>query len=1011
MLKLLMTEEDAKFKIVLPWLRERGVRLDELTFETTFRVQVGRRAVEVGSAAKRTGEAASGRLDVLVSRAGLNLLLVEVKQPGSELTDGDRDQAVSYARLVHPIAPLALVTNGEVYRLFDTLSKNEVAHDTPIRDGLSVSLPSSTRDEAVEIFLGLSRANLTTFCEAQLAEQLRPLVGSASDLSKVFVRELHVERRELHAHVDRFLRESDATAFVLLGESGAGKTSSMCQLVQDLSKRGQPVLFFRGLTIGARLLDAVADEFEWTFGEHQRPFELIKRIRAISPQAPLLIAVDAIEEWDYTERVPDLLSVLRHLSRRPCKLLLSCKTGSWDPFVNRKGDPTGLADYIFLPDNNTQSKSLSGYVLPPMSDTEFHWAVMNYRRVFDFHGVFDENAINEARRNPYLLRVFFDAAHNHKLPNLALTSRELLDAYYDRLLDRTSNRESAEATLLAVARAVWRANQAYITRDALREELKLGVNESIMRDLFDQNLLATENVGDARGPRIGFYFEPLRNYLIAYRVLNWPSFDGPELSRLATQSAGIEAEAFAYYFPQASVTQQRAVAGSVYATLEKYLSRYRTIVDAHFSHLRRSFEPRAKAQIGMVAELMLPTRRLGYFGFRAVRPDDSDVLFIPVKFKPSADFLFAHGVNQARMNSAIERGAGNDSEAVLQHEITPQLRLLVRHGELDESNAPELSRELLRGIINGRTDIFSALFDAHTHRLRYPIPLAAIDSILYRACLYEHFDHVRCEGQRRSGHVPETRSGQFVSYSWQPSAEDRAWIEQHVSETLHNAAAPEHLLTSVNSQCLLERVQRAIRNLGGESGSLEAPEPVEASGLTLWHASDRPRMDPAALSQAFALFYKAYLDVYQEVVGTSFPTLKSALPLYSELPVRVFVAVSHPHHWEHRSYPVLIAICPPQKGQDGNQVSAVDPAQISFESGRQLLLDGEPLEYSRLTRSDIGSQVRGYPSYLPDLLPVSNLVLRRKVYGTIESEIDPILAALLLLSGSRPKDAEVERTA
>jgi hypothetical protein len=644
-----------------------------------------------------------------------------------------------------------------------------------------------------------------------------------------------------------------------------------------------------------------------------------------------------------------------------------------------------------------------------MSDTEFHWAVINYRTVFDFHGVFEQNAINEARRNPYLLRVFFDAARDYKLQNLAFTSRELLDYYYDRLLARTGNRERAEAMLRGVASVISRVNQPYIRRDALRDELNFGVNDGFMAELFEQNLLAVEHSNDARGPKIGFYSEPLRNYLIAYRVLDLPSMPDSDLCQLAVGSIGIIAEAFTYYFPQSATTQQRAVVGPAYVMFEQYLRHYRAIIDAHFACLRASFEPHIEGPIGIVVELILPRRHVGYFGFRAIRPGDADVLFIPKKsFTPSAEFLYAHGVNQARMNSSIAHGIPNSiSEAVLQHEIKPQLLEFLARGELDESAAPELSRELLRGVIAANPNIFSDFVDSYTRQLKYPISFSAIERAVHRACLYEHFDRVRCEDQRRSGRVPETRSGRFVSYSWRPSPEDRAWIDQQASETLRNGNAPEHLLASVNSQCLLERVQTAIRHLGGGSGSLGPAEFRVAGGFALRHAANCLRMDPAALGQAFADFYKAYLDTYQGVVSANFPTLKGALPLYSKLPARVLIAVSPPHHWEQDSYPVWIAICPPQIGQDTNEVTSIDPAQISFDANHQPQYNGDPLEYFRFTSRHVGSEVGDYPPFLPDLLQASGLILRHKVYGTIESEIDSILTELSRLMETSANNGEV----
>jgi hypothetical protein len=39
------------------------------------------------------------------------LLVIEVKEPSEALSEDDRDQAISYAKLLHPVTPFALVTN------------------------------------------------------------------------------------------------------------------------------------------------------------------------------------------------------------------------------------------------------------------------------------------------------------------------------------------------------------------------------------------------------------------------------------------------------------------------------------------------------------------------------------------------------------------------------------------------------------------------------------------------------------------------------------------------------------------------------------------------------------------------------------------------------------------------------------------------------------------------------------------------------------------------------------
>jgi hypothetical protein len=50
-----------------------------------------------------------------------------LKGPREELTDDDRGQGISYARLVDPIAPLVLVTNGADRRLYDTITGGQLS--------------------------------------------------------------------------------------------------------------------------------------------------------------------------------------------------------------------------------------------------------------------------------------------------------------------------------------------------------------------------------------------------------------------------------------------------------------------------------------------------------------------------------------------------------------------------------------------------------------------------------------------------------------------------------------------------------------------------------------------------------------------------------------------------------------------------------------------------------------------------------------------------------------------
>jgi hypothetical protein len=131
------TEEDVKNNIVIPWLRRSGIEPAETSFEDGFSIRLGLSQTVPGK--KHQGKIA-GRFDTLVKRNGRNLLIVEFKASGVVLNEDDRDQAISYARLLEQVAPYALVTNGFEFRLYDVLTK-ERCDGKPICDSYVISLP------------------------------------------------------------------------------------------------------------------------------------------------------------------------------------------------------------------------------------------------------------------------------------------------------------------------------------------------------------------------------------------------------------------------------------------------------------------------------------------------------------------------------------------------------------------------------------------------------------------------------------------------------------------------------------------------------------------------------------------------------------------------------------------------------------------------------------------------------------------------------------------------------
>jgi type I restriction enzyme M protein len=110
------SEEDVKIHFLLPFLEERGYKRDCVRFDVGIEVQEGRKRTTIFA-------------DAVVyasPKSKAPLVLCETKAPGEILDRKVRDQAISYARLLPRIVPLALTTNGAQVQVFQTLNKNRI---------------------------------------------------------------------------------------------------------------------------------------------------------------------------------------------------------------------------------------------------------------------------------------------------------------------------------------------------------------------------------------------------------------------------------------------------------------------------------------------------------------------------------------------------------------------------------------------------------------------------------------------------------------------------------------------------------------------------------------------------------------------------------------------------------------------------------------------------------------------------------------------------------------------
>jgi type I restriction enzyme M protein len=162
----LYSEQDAETKIIVPALKTLGYdesnKAITLRFQHPINIQQGRE--------KKTIYA-----DIVVFVHNSPVIVIDSKNPRHFLSDNDREQVISYARLTENIAPYAALCNGYTWQIYDAVSKQQIK-----------SIPTYT-----ELIKDIQRRRLTARQRESIVEQAtRTLfaIESARDLSRIMRR-------------------------------------------------------------------------------------------------------------------------------------------------------------------------------------------------------------------------------------------------------------------------------------------------------------------------------------------------------------------------------------------------------------------------------------------------------------------------------------------------------------------------------------------------------------------------------------------------------------------------------------------------------------------------------------------------------------------------------------------------------------------------------------------------------------------------------------------------------
>lgn len=208
----------------------------KVTHQIQFTVRLGHHDLKADG---RKGWERKGRADVLLTADVGHVAVLELKRPGIDLADDDRDQGLSYARLLTPMPPLVIVSNGTTTHFYKTI---DGAPWTPsnIDDEVFAKLVSGAaavaaagRDEAIRSLLGSNPDIWADFLRKYTADAFAARAGDLRDFGAPFARGFSVER-EVVARLLGKLRKK-ASAVVVLGPPLSGKSVVLRQCCEKLA--------------------------------------------------------------------------------------------------------------------------------------------------------------------------------------------------------------------------------------------------------------------------------------------------------------------------------------------------------------------------------------------------------------------------------------------------------------------------------------------------------------------------------------------------------------------------------------------------------------------------------------------------------------------------------------------------------------------------------------------------------------------------------------------------------
>jgi len=260
--------------------------------------------------------------DVLLSLADKPVMLLELKRPGHALDGSDLDQGISYARLIPPMPPIVVLSNGDKSQMYNTYTKkplDEEALDAAILQRIlnqGASLAKDDIQSAINVLLNRMPETLISIMLEINTKNFQFKKGDISDLLKPISEEFQIKRK-----ITQRIYEAHSNGANLIGVMGpafSGRTTTLYQFFIKYAKRDNHLVFFVDCddhlsSIIQQLSTALTRELDIYIGA-EKVREWLISLPKFNPSIRLFLLIDNFKEdvnESFKNEVYDLLDAFR----------------------------------------------------------------------------------------------------------------------------------------------------------------------------------------------------------------------------------------------------------------------------------------------------------------------------------------------------------------------------------------------------------------------------------------------------------------------------------------------------------------------------------------------------------------------------------------------------------------------------------------------------------------------------------------------------------------------------